>query len=1022
MPTPIWQGGTLYPTGSLVQPASAAPPVNTEITNAGFESGDIGWTKGSGWTINASGAYQGSWAAQYSFTGTSDLLNDTFNTVTPGQSITASCMVQQGASSAGQAGARIILSWYTSADVLISTSLGTEVNTGSGGAWGQSTITATAPATAAKVKVGARAFRTSGTNPLWVDVFVWNYLGPATPAGLIYRAVQPTTGTSAEEEPVWPLVLGVQVNDGTVIWEAVAATRVTWQANAIFLSGSVEPTWPLVPGEFVLDGSFQWQAVNRYVEDENCPNTKVVAILASHVFAADDDITKFSAVNNALDWTTQRDAGYLPTGLQQANANEMAVLAPYRANLAALNASSFQLWQADPDPAAMVILDQQDGIGSIWPRAAVSVAGELYYLAALGVRTIGQSAGNNSLSAGDVGMPVDDIVQEALAQTVTAERQPFASYYPSLGQVIFVFPYIVLAVAGDTPAGYVGAAYSFTYDAVGGASPYTFSVSAGALPAGVTLSSDGVLSGTPATAGTYPFTVLVTDANGSTVSFPTSVQVGQFQPPTLVTNTDSFDGTPAALTVGESFGLSGTTNRVRVTSDGIYAAFARTGTTGADRFGWKKWNIGTGAWDVLPNPADMPTKGPVGLSWSNSDRFLFAGIAETSPNNLVMYERVGDTLTKVAQSVGIPNLGHFTAWSRDDSMVAVGNGNSAAGIYVFDVEDGVLSNPRTVNTGTGNMRPAFSPDGAHIASGGTGVTGLWVISISPGSLAIVDSDASANAVCYAGVHWTDEGIVTVAGDGAGPNFVNAWTFDGSTLTHAGAADTQPGTMADSNVTDDGLYLVAARGSGSSVYVYDLTNFSAPALVETQAVAGTVSTCAWGIPVIPSASADVVRKCDAFVVTRNAGSKSGSWSRYRFPFEITDFALLGNDLYFRQGDTISKFDKSVAYDELTVGGTQVPFGGRVQWNWLDCGQPGTTKQMHGFDFIGTGSPSFSVGYDERNKDRFTTAYAIDADTLPGGIIPLPVVAPSMSFRVDFTAGTAWTVKSVLLYVDDLGNGP
>ena len=62
MPAPIWQGGTLYPTGSLVQPVSSPAPVPTAVTNAGFESGDTGWTKGTGWTINASGAYQGTWA------------------------------------------------------------------------------------------------------------------------------------------------------------------------------------------------------------------------------------------------------------------------------------------------------------------------------------------------------------------------------------------------------------------------------------------------------------------------------------------------------------------------------------------------------------------------------------------------------------------------------------------------------------------------------------------------------------------------------------------------------------------------------------------------------------------------------------------------------------------------------------------------------------------------------------------------------------------------------------------------
>lgn len=159
-----------------------------------------------------------------------------------------------------------------------------------------------------------------------------------------------------------------------------------------------------------------------------------------------------------------------------------------------------------------------------------------------------------------------------------------------------------------------------------------------------------------------------------------------------------------------------------------------------------------------------------------------------------------------------------------------------------------------------------------------------------------------------------------------------------------------------------------------------------------------------------------------VYVHTRAGKGGAWSRYVFPFGITEFALLGNDLYFRHGDTISVFDKTAVADELTVGGEQTNFEGVVQWNWMDFGQPGTTKQLHGFDFIGTGAPSVSIGYDERYKDRFTTPYAIDPDTLPGGIIPLPVVAPSLSLRFDFAGGQSWSLNSALLYVDDLGNGP
>jgi Putative Ig domain len=68
------------------------------------------------------------------------------------------------------------------------------------------------------------------------------------------------------------------------------------------------------------------------------------------------------------------------------------------------------------------------------------------------------------------------------------------------------------------PNGTVGIAYSQTVSPSDGTSPYTFAVSAGALPAGLTLSSAGVISGTPTGSGNSAFTITATDAAGKTGS------------------------------------------------------------------------------------------------------------------------------------------------------------------------------------------------------------------------------------------------------------------------------------------------------------------------------------------------------------------------------------------------------------------------------------------------------------------------------------------------------------------------
>jgi hypothetical protein len=60
--------------------------------------------------------------------------------------------------------------------------------------------------------------------------------------------------------------------------------------------------------------------------------------------------------------------------------------------------------------------------------------------------------------------------------------------------------------------GRVNAAYSSTLAASGGKAPYSWSMASGALPTGLTLSTSGVISGTPKKSGTYTIMSKVTDS------------------------------------------------------------------------------------------------------------------------------------------------------------------------------------------------------------------------------------------------------------------------------------------------------------------------------------------------------------------------------------------------------------------------------------------------------------------------------------------------------------------------------
>lgn len=97
------------------------------------------------------------------------------------------------------------------------------------------------------------------------------------------------------------------------------------------------------------------------------------------------------------------------------------------------------------------------------------------------------------------------------------------------------------------PNGTAGAAYSQTMTGSGGTAPYSFAITAGALPTGLSLSSAGILSGTPTTsngAGTS-VTVRATDKYGCV---GTSVVTLQICPVITLTPT-----TLSAPTVGSSY-------------------------------------------------------------------------------------------------------------------------------------------------------------------------------------------------------------------------------------------------------------------------------------------------------------------------------------------------------------------------------------------------------------------------------------------------------------------------------------
>lgn len=444
MATPKWEPGKLYPPGSLVVPRSSASSALPAIANGGFEDGSTGWTLPAGMTV----------ASDRPFSGMKSLLVDGVNglltavydpsPVTAGTKITAKAMRNQGGASKGNNVGWVLLKWLDADGNLLKESEGNKITSSKSNAYHQTSVTDTAPSGTASVSVALRVQRNSPESSNFDDVS-WSLVSSPTP-GIMYRATQASAGYSATTEPAWPPNVGETVIDNEVTWEGVLMSRIVWEANAILVSGENEPDWPGEIGTSVSDNTISWTAVNPATLDANCPQSKIVAIAKFKVYAGDGDVVRYTATLNPQDWSSEKDAGYLGTGLQQNGANRVALLNLYRANLVVMNATTFQQWQIDPDPSLMDLLDTMDGIGSIWHLAAQPVSNDLFYLSNRGVRTVGMSGTTNNLKAGDVGLPVDEMVRALVSELVETNNargnenlQPIGLYLPSMGQYWLAF-------------------------------------------------------------------------------------------------------------------------------------------------------------------------------------------------------------------------------------------------------------------------------------------------------------------------------------------------------------------------------------------------------------------------------------------------------------------------------------------------------------------------------------------------------------------------------------------------------
>ncbi|MBI4916303.1 MAG: right-handed parallel beta-helix repeat-containing protein [Acidobacteria bacterium] len=447
-----------------------------------------------------------------------------------------------------------------------------------------------------------------------------------------------------------------------------------------------------------------------------------------------------------------------------------------------------------------------------------------------------------------------DLSVSVVAKSVNTADAAAGDTQPRFAEVLAPSLPPLLITTATLPDGAVGGAYAAPLAAAGGSGPLTWSA-VGTLPPGVSLSPAGALVGTATTAGTFTFTVRVTDGTQlaaqalsldvlvaslpATLTFtvqPSDATGGQAMPVVSVEARDAASapvpGVSLTMTLGSAGCAAATLTGVTtaVTNAAGVATFSALVT---DKGGWgysltatvdaaPAVNVTSGSFDVegfcdtgIPSIERFNTTS-TGLA---DGRVLLAGGNDSGTTILEtaeIYDPSTSAFTPTTGTLNVARYGHAAVLLPDGTVLIVG-GESAGGLTtVAEIFDPVTQSFSTTSGGLGTGRYNFSatwvPSAAKVLIAGgqtsTGITSSFEVydpttrTFTPGGgMNMTQARASHSAAPLA-----DGRVLIVGGEDPSGNSLNsAEVWDPST-----GAFTVTGSLAAARSAHGAVALSDAR--------------------------------------------------------------------------------------------------------------------------------------------------------------------------------------------------------------------